>query len=66
MSAVYIQVHFRLDFFMEANNMNPDQSNISSMTSMTQTHLPVKVLYSKTRVKQPLKNRQNRDLNDKW
>ena len=23
MSAVYIQVHFRLDFFMEANNMDP-------------------------------------------
>ena len=26
MSAAYIQVHFRLDFFMEANNMNPDQT----------------------------------------
>ena len=26
MSAVYIQVHFRLDFFLEANNMNPDQA----------------------------------------
>ena len=26
MSAVYSQVHFRLDFFMEANNMNPDQT----------------------------------------
>ena len=25
MSAVYIQAHFRLDFFMQANNMNPDQ-----------------------------------------
>ena len=24
-SAAYIQVHFKLDFFMEANNMNPDQ-----------------------------------------
>ena len=24
MSAAYIQVHFRLDFFMKANNMNPD------------------------------------------
>ena len=23
-SAVYIQVRFRLDFFMEANHMNPD------------------------------------------
>ena len=23
-SAVYIQVHFRLEFLMEANNMNPD------------------------------------------
>ena len=25
-SAAYIQVHFRLDFSMEANNMNPDQT----------------------------------------
>ena len=26
MSAVYIQVHFRLDVFMKADNMNPDQT----------------------------------------
>ena len=26
MFAAYIQVHFRLDFFMESNNMNPDQT----------------------------------------
>ena len=26
-SDAYIQVHFRLDFFMEANNMNPDQQS---------------------------------------
>ena len=26
MSAAYIQVHFRLDFYMEANNMNTDQT----------------------------------------
>ena len=26
MSAAYIQVHFRLDFFMEANNINPDHT----------------------------------------
>ena len=26
MSAPYIQVHFRLDFLMEANNMSPDQT----------------------------------------
>ena len=25
-SAVYIQVHFRLDFIIEANTMNPDQT----------------------------------------
>ena len=25
-SAAYIQVHFRLDFFMEANTINPDQT----------------------------------------
>ena len=24
MSATYIQLHFRLDFFMKANNMNPN------------------------------------------
>ena len=23
---VYIQVHFSLDFFVDANNMNPDQT----------------------------------------
>ena len=28
MSAAYIQVNFRLDFYMEANNMNPDQTAI--------------------------------------
>ena len=26
MSDTYSQVHFRLDFFMEANNTNPDQT----------------------------------------
>ena len=26
MSVAYIQVHFRLDFFKEANNMNSDQT----------------------------------------
>ena len=26
LSATYIQVHFRLDFIMEANTMNPDQT----------------------------------------
>ena len=30
MSAAYIQVHFRLDNFMEANNMNPDQTALKS------------------------------------
>ena len=27
-SAAYIQVHFRLDFFMEATNMNTEQSDL--------------------------------------
>ena len=27
---------------------------------------PVKASYSKTCLKQPLKNRQNKNLNDKW
>ena len=26
MSAVYIHMHIQIDFFMEANNMNPDQT----------------------------------------
>ena len=26
MSAAYIQMHFRIDFFMEANNVNLDQT----------------------------------------
>ena len=26
MSAAYIQVHFKLDFLTETNNMNPDQT----------------------------------------
>ena len=25
-SAAYIEVHFRLDFFLDANNMNPDRT----------------------------------------
>ena len=28
MSAVYTQVHFRLDFIIEANTMNPNQSDL--------------------------------------
>ena len=31
MSAAYIQVHFRLDFFNEENNMNPDQSDLGPL-----------------------------------
>ena len=27
-SAAYIQVHFQLDYLMEANNMNPDQMDL--------------------------------------
>ena len=33
-SAVYIKVHYRLDFFKEANNMNPDQSDLGSYCSV--------------------------------
>ena len=28
-SAAYIQVHLRLDFSMEANNINPDQTRFA-------------------------------------
>ena len=31
MSAAYYQVHFRLHFFMEANNLNPDQTEQSNL-----------------------------------
>ena len=27
-AAAYVHVHFRLDFFMEATNINPDQSDL--------------------------------------
>ena len=30
MSAAYIKVFFRPDFFMEANNMNPDQTYLAT------------------------------------
>ena len=30
MSAAYIQVHFKLDVFMEASNMNPSQNSEQS------------------------------------
>ena len=33
MSATYIKVHFRLDFFKAANNMNPDQTAPSDLDS---------------------------------
>ena len=39
-------------FSMEANNLNPDQT--------------ASIKYSKTCLKGPLQNRQNKDLNDKW
>ena len=29
---IYMQMHFRLDFFMEANNMNPDQTTSSEVS----------------------------------
>ena len=37
MSAAYIGVYFKLDFFMEANNMNPDQS--APMAVETRKHV---------------------------
>ena len=30
-TAAYIPVHFRLDFIMEANHLNPDQTDMSSL-----------------------------------
>ena len=61
MSAAYIQVHFRLDFLMDANNMIPYQKSAD-----LSLHRFQKRVYSKTCVKWPLKNRQNKDVYDKW
>ena len=36
-SAVYIQVHLRLDFFMEANSMNPDQTGPNQQSNIKTT-----------------------------
>ena len=48
------------------NNMSPKpkegRHNKHKPCATDSTHL----LYSKTCVKRPLKNRQNKDLNDKW
>ena len=32
-SAAYIQVHVRLDFFMETNSMNPDLTALGAVKS---------------------------------
>ena len=34
MSAAFIQVYFRLDLFMEANNMNPNQTAQSEQSDL--------------------------------
>ena len=34
MSAAYSQVHFKLDFIMEANTMNPDQTGPLEQSDM--------------------------------
>ena len=34
MSTAYIQVHFRLDFFMKANHMNPDQTGVVEQSDL--------------------------------
>ena len=40
-SAVYIQEHFRLAFFVEANHMNPNQTEQSDLGSLfVQNKLP--------------------------
>ena len=52
------------------NSLEPDQSLISLPCGWL--HVPYNPLlkeghkYSETRLKQPLKNRQNNDLSDKW
>ena len=34
-SAAYIQVHFRPDLFMEANNINPDQTALKEQSDLS-------------------------------
>ena len=40
--------------------------SLDPVVSIFNLMLTLSPLYSKTCVKQPLKNRQNKDLNDKW
>ena len=42
-SAAYIQEHFRQDFFMEANNMNPDQTAMNLGLYCLQYRLPINI-----------------------
>ena len=41
MSAAYIQVHFRLDFFIEANNMNFDQTAPLEQPDLGSYYIPI-------------------------
>ena len=47
MSAEYTQVHFRLDFFMEANNMNPDQIAPDLGSYCLQKRLPKNIMQAR-------------------
>ena len=44
--AAYIQVHFRLDFFMAANNMNTDQT--APKSSLICVHIVCNIGYLRT------------------
>ena len=44
-SAAYIQVHFRLDFFMEANNMDPDQTALKEQSHLGPFCLQYRLVY---------------------
>ena len=59
MSAPYIQVHFRLDSFMEANNMNPDQ--IALKSSLIWVHIVCYVAKNISRREEQTRSRDWRE-----
>ena len=49
MSAAYIQVHFRRDFFKEANYVNPDHTAPLEQSDLSAYSLQYRLLIMKTR-----------------
>ena len=58
MSAAYIQEHFRLDFVMEANTMNPDQTAPRG-SSLNWVHIVCNIGYLNTKADQRVNNKSS-------